>query len=226
MYILAASPMTARIRLVALRAYYRWCGNGDPTVGLRVARLRPVPRKPFSDDELRALIAACRTPRERALILCFIATGARLSEIAGMATDDLRGDGMLLINGKGNRQRWLHLGKTAYRALACYLNGREGRVWLADAEQTAARYRGRPMAAHGLYEVVIRISARAGVSDPHPHRFRTTFANRFLESGGDGGALQILMGHSSLTQTMEYAAYGAAERALTMQARLSIADRL
>lgn len=225
-YILAALPTTGRIRLVALRAYYRWCGDGDPTAGLRVLRTKKAPRKPFTDDELRALVAACRTPRERALILCFVATGARLSEIAGMTTGDLRGDGLMLVHGKGAKQRWLVLGKTAYAAIARYLNGREGRVWLADARQTPARYRGMPMATHGVYELIRRIGERAGISDRHPHRFRTTFANRFLESGGDGGALQILLGHSSLAQTMEYAAYGAAERALAQQARLSLADRL
>ena len=193
---------------------------------MKVRRPKRAPRKPFSRDELRALLAACRMPRERALILCFVATGARLSEIAGMTTDDLRGDGMLLIRGKGNKERWVYLGKAAYGALARYLDGREGRVWLADHEQTPSPYRGGPMATNTVSGIVKRIGRRAGVAHVHPHRFRTTYACQFLEESGDGGALQIILGHSTLAQTMEYAEYGAAQRALAQQRWLSLADRL
>lgn len=212
-------------RTVRLRKFYRWyqergLRENDPTEGIKIKRPKPETKQPFTDDELRRLIAACRTLRERALILCFIVTGARLSEIGGMTTDDLRGDGTLLLHGKGNRERWVHLGTPAYDALACYLKNREGRVWVADAQQTARRYRGRPMASHGLYELIKRIGARAGISDGHPHRLRTTFANRWLDRGYDLVALQGQMGHAQIEMTAHYSRYNSAKRGLEMQSRM------
>ena len=212
-------------RTVRLRKFYRWyqergLREDDPTEGIRIKRPKPETKQPFSDDELRALIAACRTPRERALILCFIATGARLAEIAGMMTEDLRGDGLLLLHGKGNRERWAHMGAVAHDALACYLNGREGHIWIADAGQTAPRYRGKPMAVHGLYELFKRIGTRAGIGEGHPHRLRTTFANRWLDQGGDLVALQGRMGHADISMTAHYGRFNSAKRGLEMQATM------
>lgn len=223
------SLTTAYHRLVALRCFYHWAKRrglreDDPTIEIRVKRPKSEVKQPYSDDELRALYAACRTPRERALILCFIATGARLSEIAGMTTDDLRGDAMLLIRGKGNKERWVYLGKAACAALADYLDGREGAVWLADERRTPPSWRGRPMMAHGLYEVVVRLGQRAGVSHTYVHRFRTTFANMVLDRSGNVGSLQMILGHANIAQTLHYAAYNRRQRALELQARLAIGD--
>ena len=70
------------------------------------------------------------------------------------------------------------------------------------------------------------LGTRAGVAPVGSHRFRISFANSFLQAGGDLGALQVLMGHSSVVQTLHYAGYTAASRALEMQRRFSLADAL
>ena len=213
---------TAYHRLVGLRSFYRWAKKrglreDEPTEGIKVKRPKQETKQPLTDDELRAILAACRTLRERALILCFIATGARRSEIAGMTTDDLREDGMLLIRGKGNKERWAHLGKTTYAALVQYLDGREGAVWLADHPLTPSPYRGGPIATNTIFCLLRRIAKRAGVSDVYPHRLRVTFANRWLDLGYDLVALQGRMGHANLEMTAHYSRYNADRRGLEMQ---------
>ena len=213
---------TAYHRLVGLRSFYRWAKKrglreDEPIEGIKVKRPKPETKQPLTDDELRALLAACQTLRERALILCFIATGARRSEIAGMTTDDLHGDGMLLIRGKGNKERWAHLGKTTYAALVQYLDGREGAVWLADHPLTPSPYQNGPIATNTIFCLIRRIAKRAGVPDVHPHRLRVTFANRWLDQGGDLVALQGRMGHANLEMTAHYSRYNADRRGLEMQ---------
>ena len=217
-----SSGTTAYHRLVGLRSFYRWAKKrglreDEPTEGIKVKRPRRETKRPLTDDELRALLGACRTPRERALILCFIATGARVSEIVGMTTDDLRGDGMLLIRGKGNKERWAHLGKTTYDAIVRYLGGREGRVWLADHPLTPSPYQNGPIAIKTVFCLVRRIGQRAGVVGVHPHRLRVTFANRWLDQGYDLVALQGRMGHADISMSAHYSRYNADRRGLEMQ---------
>lgn len=72
----------------------------------------------------------------------------------------------------------------------------------------------------GLYEIVSAIGRRAGVPDVHPHRFRVSFANRWLDEGGDLVALQGQMGHAQIEMTAHYSRYNSAKRGLEIQATM------
>jgi integrase len=76
-----------------------------------------------------------------------------------------------------------------------------------------------------LWLVIHRLAKRAGI-DGGVHRFRHTFAHEFLADGGDVGDLKVILGHSTITMSLRYAAYSAAERALEAQRRHNPADRL
>jgi integrase/recombinase XerC len=127
-------------------------------------------------------------------------------------------EGTVLIHGKGAKERYVLLGGTALNALRRYINGQQGHLWLTR--------RGCPLKRVRARDMLREAGRRAGVCPVGSHRFRVTFANDFLETGGDIGALQASMGHSDIRMTAHYAGYNAGIRALEHQRRFSLADRL
>ena len=133
--------------------------------------------------------------------------------------------GILLVTGKGLRQRRIALGRQTIAALREYVGSRTGHVWRSDP--CLRRAVEGPLTPMGIYFAVQRIGKRAGVEHVHPHRFRTTFANTFARrSGGDLQSLQVLMGHAKIETTAHYARWGAAERAIDIQRRLLADDAI
>jgi len=220
--------VTARSRLHALRSFFAFCqGEGwrrdDPTAGIRIKLPNQQPKRPFTADEVRALLSACCNPRDRAIVLILAATGARVSELLRMETDDIDWErGVLLIRGKGSKERWVALGGVAFEALRQQVNGQHGPIWRTAYGPAA----GQPMKRILVRDMLQALSRRSGVTHVGAHRFRITFANSFLSEGGDLGALQVLMGHSTITMTAHYAGFTAAARALEQQRRCQFVDRL
>lgn len=204
-----------------MRWYYRWRGaEPDPTAGIR---LRPPPRppkRPFSQDELRRLLAACKRSHERALVLLLVDTGLRLSEVAALRAPDVdwHAGTIRVQSAKGEQDRLAALSRGTLAALQLCMNGH-------DYPWPSQRIHG-PMTRDGLYRLVRRLGQRAGVH-AFVHRFRTTFACQFAEATeGDVQSLQVLMGHRKIETTLAYAAWGKAQRALAAQRRIALAERL
>jgi len=140
-----------------------------------------------------------------------IATGMRRGELWGMRGEHIDWErGLVLIEGKGMKRRWVAPGSRALQALSACRNG-TGPVWLDR--------HGQPYSRDALYEIIRRLGQRAGVKT-YIHKFRTTYANGFAEkTNGDWGSLQVILGHSKLETTLGYAAWGRAERALEQMRR-------
>ena len=155
--------------------------------GARAGGARPKLIEPLPDDALRRLIDAAST-RDRAIVLAFLDTGLRLSELAGIRRIDLRADGTIKVRGKGARERIVPVGNAARQALLRYL--RQERT--ADPEAAVFRSRnGGPLGWRGIQQVFNRLKARAGiVGRCSPHTLRHTFARAYLVNGGD--ALTLL----------------------------------
>jgi site-specific recombinase XerD len=214
---------TVQHRILSFRAFYRWLiafgrRRGDPT---RTLKLRPIhrqPGRPYTDEELRALLAACendppRALRDRTILLLFIGGGLRLSELTGIKTQDIDWEaGRILVHGKGAKERWIAPGKAAMASLAQYLGRDRETVFTIGP------------AAVEL--VIARRAEEAGLSGVHPHGFRRTFAVRFSEISGDIGALASCLGHEDIKMSLHYAGFTQKARALDVQARLGLADRL
>jgi site-specific recombinase XerD len=216
---------TARNRLLSARAFYRLLvlttrRPDDPTEGLPARHPKREPRRPYTLSELKRLLQAAKSPRDRALVLMFVGSGGRLSEVLGIEAEDVDWErGLVLIRkGKGGKQRWVAPGRAAMLALRQYVNAAGGCVWRTVADRPVNRARGR--------KIIYLLADRAQLTGVHPHGLRVSFANFFLEGGGDLGALQVLMGHTQIGQTAYYAGFTAAQRALAAQRRLSPADRL
>lgn len=209
---------TAANCMLAARSLYRWAiseglREDDPTEGMKPKRGKAQARRPYDDNELRALLKACLHQRDRALILLLLASGLRRGELTALTTDDIDwNSGVIRVRkGKGDKQRTVAVSLTILSELKSYLGERTGHIWITVT--------GAPMSGHQIYSMIRKLAERAGVSDAGAHRFRATFANRFLQDGGDVGALQSVMGHSDPRQTLHYAAYSQQERALKVQRR-------
>ena len=215
---------TAMNRILACRSFFRYlCGTGlcadDPTSNIPIRRDKVQPPRPFSDYEVRALLAATLTDRDHALLLFLIGSGCRRGELARMKARDIDfGRGRVLILGKGAKQRWVAPGRTALEALRPYAVDRDAHLWISQ--------QGNPMTGARVYAAIERIAARAGIVNAHPHRFRVTFAVNFLREYGDIEALKQILGHEDVSTTETYALWGYADNALGMQSSFDLAGRL
>jgi integrase len=151
----------------------------------------------------------------------FLASGVRLGEMAGIRVDDLSLDeGAVLVYGKGDRARWVSFGDRTTVALDRYLRERM-RHRGAERPELWLGPRG-PLTDSGISQVLRRRAKLAGVDDLHPHRFRHTFAHRWLAAGGTEGDLQELAGWRSPQMLARYGASARSERARAAYRRIDV----
>ncbi len=176
----------------------------------------------LSPAEVEALLAAARetgrSAGERARNTCLMellyATGLRVSELVSLPVAAVMGDPrMILVRGKGGKERMVPLSAPARTALAAWLEH-----WQAEAEALRARrlpaprflFPSRGRAGHfsrvGFYLLLKEIALRAGL-DPariSPHVLRHAFATHLLAGGADLRAIQTLLGHADVSTTEIY----------------------
>ena len=217
-----AARSTTRL-LSALRAFYADAlrqGRAaiDPTALLERPRVpRPLP-KALAESEVEALLGApdVSTPEglaERAMLELLYAAGLRVSELVNLPTlaVNLR-QGALRVLGKGGKERLVPIGAEAQHWLERYLA--ESRPTLARAGGERGRAqpllfldaRGEPQTRQRVWARLKALAALAGI-DPAkvtPHGLRHSFATHLLNRGADLRAVQMLLGHSSLSTTQIY----------------------
>ena len=228
---LAASSVARR--LSAIRQLYRFlCAEGhradDPAAIIEgPKRGRPLP-KVLSIAEVDQLIAAARQAVEvrwatelgrlRALrLMCLLellyATGLRISELIALpASAARRDDDMLIVRGKGGKERLVPLNDAAksamrdYRAALAKWNGEGDRAsqskWLF-ASFGEAGHLTRQHAARELKELAVAAGLRA--EQVSPHVLRHAFASHLLHNGADLRVVQTLLGHADISTTQIYA---------------------
>jgi len=129
-------------------------------------------------------------------------TGARLSELAGLTTDDVSPrDREAVVTGKGDKQRTIKFTHDTARALDRYQRER-AKHKMARLSALWLGVRGS-MTASGVYQVIERRGQEAGV-EVNPHKFRHTFSHVFLDRGGTEGDLMELNGWTSPQMLARY----------------------
>ncbi len=220
------SRATRARRLSAIRQIYRFAfedgwRKDDPAIRLKgPGRDKRLP-KTLTVQEVEALITAARTHgrkldrvRNTCLMEVLYATGMRVTELVSLPVSAARGDPrMLLVRGKGDKERMVPLSPPAREAL---------RVWLKlrDDDETEARKKGRAasrflfpstgvsghLTRHRFYLIIKEFAVAAGISPAKvtPHTLRHAFATHLLANGADLRSIQTLLGHADVSTTEIY----------------------
>jgi integrase/recombinase XerD len=208
------SARTSARRLSTLRQFFRFLlregmRQDDPTALLDTPRLPRTLPKYLSEAEVDALLAAAAARVGhpglvlRALLEILYATGMRISEIIALPRTALaRQAEMLLVRGKGGRERIVPLSDAARQAAAALA---------ADLPETArflfaVRDGQRPIKRQFVDRMIKQASMEAGL-DParvSPHVLRHSFASHMLARGADLRSLQMLLGHADIATTQIY----------------------
>jgi integrase/recombinase XerD len=215
----ALGTASAARTIVAVRGLHRfWLReqivSTDVTAAIKPPRpaVRLPKALPLSDVEaiLEAAGSAGTTlsARDRALLEVLYGTGARISEAVGLDIDDLDlEDGVVLLRGKGGKQRIVPLGSYARAALADYLAASRPALVSTKASTPAVflNARGGRLSRQSAWTVLTKAADRAGVAtDVSPHTLRHSFATHLLDGGADVRVVQELLGHASVTTTQIY----------------------
>jgi integrase/recombinase XerD len=215
---LGYAPRSNARLLSALRAFYsqllrRGAIAVDPAALLEAPKLGRSLPKALSESQVEALLAAPDTDdsaglRDRAMLELMYATGLRVSELVSLPATGLNlRQGVVRVTGKGSKERLVPLGEEAQHWLQRYLDGARPRF--AGKQQRLPLFlglRGNALTRQQFWSTIKTLAARAGV-DPalvSPHGVRHSFATHLLNHGADLRALQMLLGHASLSTTQIY----------------------
>ncbi len=226
----ARSERTVQTYARSARAFFHWLLRREviehnpfdrvvfPKTGKPIIRI-------IEPEEFEKLLLACTPPgelgsladraaaRNRAILWLLYDTGIRLSELCNLCLSDFdRKHGMIVVKGKGNKERRIALGNNCLRNLLYYLDrhrpdeaelaewGSAGEIHMFLSETRL------PLSTNGVSLLFKRIRQRAGITDKRisPHIFRHSFAVRYLVLGNDPFSLQELLGHEDLATVRFY----------------------
>lgn len=221
------SKATRARRLSAIRQLYRFAfeegwRTDNPAIQIRgPGRDKKLPQT-LEIKEVDRLLTAARDAGRKAsdrlrntcLMELLYATGMRVSELVSLPVTAARGDPrMLLIRGKGEKERMVPLSPPARAALRDWLTAR-------DTAEDEGRAKGRApspflfpthakaghLTRHRFYILIKEIAVAAGVSPAKvtPHTLRHAFATHLLANGADLRAIQTLLGHADVATTEIY----------------------
>jgi len=212
------APRTVSRMTVSARMFFKHLVDtsqlaDNPASQLPAGRvLRTLPGV-LSHDSVQAILEAPQgttplAPRDRALLHCLYASGARVSEVCGLRVSDMTlGEGFIRLMGKGGKERLAPIGERAIAAIADYLDS--GRPSLASAPELPwllLSRTGKKLTRARVWQVVQQHGLAAGLPRDlcHPHTLRHCFATHLLENGADVRAVQVMLGHEDIETTQIY----------------------
>jgi integrase/recombinase XerD len=212
------TPRSIARSLSAIRGFHRYLLSeeevkGDPTQiidapkqdknlpdVLSIVEVDEILKQPDTSDILGI--------RDRAMLETLYATGIRVSELVNLKQSNLMvDDGMILVYGKGSKERLVPIGRSARRWIEEYQ--KQSRIHLAKPGKSLdylfLNIRGTKLTRDMIRKLVEKYSQTAGIGKKvHPHTFRHSFATHLLEGGADLRVVQEMLGHADISTTQIY----------------------
>ena len=209
------SPRSVARTISSVRGFYKFLLRDgfikdDPMANVQSPQLdKHLPNFLTEDDIGRLLdapdISKPEGVRDRAMLELLYATGLRVSELCGLVSADINLErGLLTCRGKGSKQRFIPIGKSALHWLQEYQRVRPTLMWKSSAKAFFVRDGGDGLTRHNFWEILRRYTERLGLDRVSPHTLRHSFATHLMQHGADSRSVQALLGHSDLATTQIY----------------------
>jgi integrase/recombinase XerD len=243
------SSRTANNYVTNIRTLLHWCLDDEEysqyvklqvVRGIKMPRTEQTIKQVFTDEEIEALFAAAqKNPmhqyklRDTAILALLLDCGLRAEELRTLTVGnvtlarDVQEDSYVKVMGKGRKEREIPLGDRARRALNRYM--RQYRKGVKGSEPVFLSRYGGQMSHEALKDVLLRLRDGSTLLKDvqiNPHKFRHSFAARYMANGGDAWDLSRIMGHSSVAITEGYLKSLSAKSVRTRKKHLSVLDHL
>ena len=212
------STATIQGYIRTLKAFFSWATREEYLRSNPMAVI-PMPKSStkiistFTDEQMAKLTDVCLRSsvnghRDLTILLLFLDSGVRVSELVAIELDDvnLREGHIIIRQGKGRKERIIPVGSIVQKSLWKYINLCRPQPLTDNITRLFLSNNGLPLTRSGIQQMMRRLARRAGITGVRcsPHSLRHTFAKRYLTNGGDIFSLQRILGHSSLASVRIY----------------------
>lgn len=211
------TPNSRNRSLAAIRGFYKYLlaeklVEHSPLANIELAKVGLRLPDAISREEMEMVL---RQPvvgtksglRDLAMLELLYATGLRVSELINLTMGSINWQmGYLLTMGKGNKERVVPVGKTAYDTLHRYVQDARPLFLKKRASDVLFFNRsGTSFSRQGFWKLVKKYAIQAGLNEKvHPHTFRHSFASHLLAGGADLRSVQMMLGHADISTTQIY----------------------
>jgi integrase/recombinase XerD len=198
--------------LRALRAFYNYLSKNNlveknPMKNIKLLRDRIKTIETLDNQEIEKLIRTIRKHksfisfRDEVILLVFLDTGIRLSELVGINVEDVRGNRIIIRKTKNLFERIVYLSETSQEQLSRYIKLRG----ILDTDRLFINQDNNNLKPHSIQTRLTKYGKEASISKRvSPHTLRHTMAKRMIVSGVDAFSLMHLLGHTDITVTKRY----------------------
>lgn len=201
--------------LSALRSFFEYAikrgwANNNPADGIQAPKSPKKLPKTLDVDQTAQFVEidgnSTLNLRDRALLELIYSSGLRLAEVVGLDLHHIDlNEGLVIVWGKGSKERILPIGSHAITALRDWLGERNQLLKNADEQAVFISKRGTRITHRAVQLRLQHHSLAQGMDTPvHPHMLRHSFASHMLESSGDLRLVQEMLGHANISTTQIY----------------------
>jgi len=228
-----ASQATVLDYYRTLKTFFGWLEReqlmqNNPFVNLKTPKMHRKVIQALTATEVERMLDMCSGKtaldvRNKAILSMLLDTGLRVAELSSLTLDDvdMHTGSIIVRHGKGGKQRVVHIGSKAQKALWKYIT----LYRRSESKSLFINRASEPLDVAGVKILIKRLGERAKVS-VSPHKLRHTFAISYLRAGGDVFSLQYLLGHSTLQMTQRYLQSLNADDAVNAHRKFSPLDNM
>ena len=206
------SSSTVALKVASIHSYFQFLKNAkviteDPSEGIKRPEIKNKVKPYMTEDDVKAMIEAARTPRDRAMVRFLVSTGVRFVEMANITLDQyytaINTNRVIVLKvTKGSKERGIYINDSTEKAIAEYQATR-----CDDCPYLFASFRRNQLSDNSVSQTIKNIGKRAGLpywNDLSCHCMRAACATIMSDKGVPVATISSTLGHSSLEVTSRY----------------------